>query len=57
MASPSAKAIDCQCQAFQLAIEVLGHVINSVLAQWVMRTVGADEVGDVLERTARLVIR
>ena len=38
------------------AVEVIGHVTNSVMAQWVTRSLTAAEAGDVLERVARLVL-
>ena len=39
-----------------VAVEVLGHVMNSVMAQWVTRSLTATEAGDVLERAARLLL-
>ena len=38
-------------------IEVIGHVINSAMSAWVTRSITAEEVGDLLERTARLLLR
>jgi len=39
------------------AIEVLGLVLNSVMAQWVTESITASEAGDILERAVRLVVR
>ena len=48
---------DDDIQDRRAAIDVLGHVINSVMAQWAAGTLTAAHAGDELERAARLVIR
>jgi AcrR family transcriptional regulator len=38
-------------------IEILGHVIGSVLGEWASQSIDAGEAGDVLQRAAHLLVR